>query len=531
MKIKLILLSIILIGLILRVLFVNSSPPLYGDELTIVLDAYSLLKTGHDQLGNFLPLTFQMGAGRPAGYVYFSIPFVAVFGPTALGVRGLSLLSGIGIILIIFFLTKKLFSEKVGLVAAGILAVSPWDIALSRGGFEAHFALFLALLGVYSFIKAKEKPKLYTLSALSYGLTLHTYPTYKLSLLLFLPLLFWFQGRKVTSKKYFFIGLIILFILGGLSLSQSFIGGSETRFTNINVLSKPELKSTIEEKINFERTITQLPNSIAKYFHNKPVEYIKVLTENYLQNFSADFLFIHGDRNPRHNMATIGEFYLVESILILIGLVSFWQKKKRIILFIILWIVLVPVPTAIIDLPHALRSSFMLPPVIILSSLGLITLINSKNRLLIPVAIIFLIQLTFFLQKLYFLAPIEYNSFWSYPAKLASMYAQDNKEDYKYVILSDKIDNIEFAYPVYAQVDPRIVISQNKTKNNLGDYQFKKFNNVYVGYIPDAEVEKFTNSLGGGLFIGSNSTKDYLKNYDTIKSPDGLSILIIKKGR
>ena len=89
-----ILLAILILGFIIRVYKINSLP-LYGDELTIVYDSYSILKTGMDQTGQFLPLTFKMGAGRPAGYVYGSIPFIAIFGPTVWGVRGLSLLSGL----------------------------------------------------------------------------------------------------------------------------------------------------------------------------------------------------------------------------------------------------------------------------------------------------------------------------------------------------------------------------------------------------------------------------------------------------
>ncbi|MDP3758248.1 MAG: glycosyltransferase family 39 protein, partial [Candidatus Daviesbacteria bacterium] len=228
----LILVAILLLGLLLRVIFINTSPSsLYGDELTVTLDAYSLLKTGHDQLGNFLPLTFPMGAGRPAGYVYGSIPFVALFGPTAIGVRALSILSGMGIIFLLYLGGKRLFSEKLGLLAAFIGAVSPWDISLSRGGFEAHFALFLALLGTFLFMLANRRPIFYILSALSFGLTLHTYPTYKVSLLLFLPLLFWFQGTREIfgqGKKYFLGGILILLFLGILSLSQTFLGGSET---------------------------------------------------------------------------------------------------------------------------------------------------------------------------------------------------------------------------------------------------------------------------------------------------------------
>lgn len=535
MRPKLILLCIVIVGLLLRLLFINSSPPsLYGDELTITLDAYSLLKTGYDQLGNLLPLTFPMGAGRPAAYVYGSIPFVAIFGPTALGVRALSILSGIGILILLYFIGKKMFSKKVGLLAAAIGAVSPWDISLSRGGFEAHFALFLAVLGVYLFMKAKEKPKFYILSALSFGLTFHTYPTYKISLLLFLPLLFWFlKTRDVLSrsKKYFFSGLIVLFILGSLSLTQTLTGGSETRFSAINIFSQSKLKDSIEQKINFERQITEVPKSISKYFFNKPVEYTKVFIENYLQNFSIDFLILHGDRNPRHNMVTMGQVYLVEIILILMGLVAFWGRHKKTMLFYLLWILLAPIPSAIIDLPHALRSSFMLPPLIMLSALGLEKLLSQKDNWLRSLVIfLFIVQFVFFIQKLFFLAPREYSNFWSYSAKLASEIAEENKDKYTYVILSDRIDNIEFAYPVYTKIDPKTVTSQNQGRTLLGSNKLKKFDNVYIGYIPETQVEEFVSSLAGSvLYVGSVGDKRFLNNPEIINGLDGLEALTLKK--
>lgn len=534
MKTKIILIAILLIGFILRVWNIIGNPPsLYGDELTIVYDAYSLLKTGQDQTGNSFPLTFSMGAGRPAGYVYASIPFVALFGPSALGVRSLSILSGLGIILLLYYIGRKLFSDKIGLVAAFIATVSIWDISLSRGGFEAHFALFLALLGFYLFLKAKENPFLYFFSALSFGLTLHTYPTFKVSLLLFLPLLFWFQKTSIfkIGKKHILSFLVTLFILGGLVLSQTFIGSSEIRFASINVFSQDKLRSTIEEKINFERSTSQLPNSLAKYFHNKPIEYMKAIGENYLQNFSMDFLFIHGDRNPRHNMATMGGLYFIEIILIPLGLLSFWQKEKKALKFLLLWLLLVPIPTAIVDISHALRSAFMLPPLIIISTLGLITLLENRNRIhLASIVIIFLIQFIFFVQKLYFLAPNEYSKFWSYPAKMASKIALDNKSKFNYVILSDKIDNIEFAYPVYALVEPSQVINQYTQREELGKYNLKKFDNVYIGYIPDTEIEEFVNNLEGSvLFISSSEASKFLSNYETIDGLDKTAILSLRR--
>lgn len=528
---KILLCLILFLGLFLRIVWININPSsLYGDELTIALDANSLLKIGQDQLGNTFPLTFQMGAGRPAGYVYGSLPFIAIFGPSAIGVRALSILSGLGIIVLLFFIGRKLFSKEIGLTAAFIAALSPWDISLSRGGFEAHFALFLALLGIYLFIRAKDKPILYIFSALSFGLTLHTYPTYKVSLLFFLPLLFWYRGIKnifeVGSRKYFFSVVILFLILALAALSQTFIAGSEKRFSDINILSREEIRSSIEQKIIFERNATTLPKIVKKYLHNKPVEYVKVFIENYLQNFSIDFLVIHGDRNPRHNMATMGSLYAVEIIFIVLGFLTLWQRQKKTLIFILLWIIIAPIPTAIVDLPHVLRSSFMLPPLIILSGLGLTIVLNHRNRLLVVgLGAIFIIQFIFFIQKLYFLAPNEYSNFWSYPAKIASELAIKERSKYEYVFVSDTIDSIEFAYPVYNNVDPKIIIYQNKNKTLVGDLPFRKYEHVYIGKIPNGDIQKVTSNLKGSiLYIGTSQNK--LRDYETIEV-NGVKSLVI----
>lgn len=530
----LILFFILILGFAIRVIFISISPiSLYGDELTIALDANSIIQTGRDQLGNFMPLTFPMGAGRPFGYVYGSAPYIAIFGPSALGVRALSILSGIGIIILIYLLGKRFISEKLGLIAAALTAFSPWDIAISRGGYEAHFALFLVLLGTFLFIKAKEKPYLYIFSALSFGLTFHTYPTYKISLLLFLPVLFWFERslEKRDSKKYFIIAAIIFTLIGLSALSQTFFAGSEKRFSNINIFSQGTLKNTIEQKINLERQISNLPFSISKFFHNKPIEYGKVFIENYLQNFSLDFLVLHGDRNPRHNMGTIGGLYFAQFFLIFAGVTAYWYKERRLVTFLLLWIVLSPLAAAFIDLPHALRSSFMMPPLIILSALGLNMIINYKNK--IPVflmILLFVIQFVFFVQKLFFLSPNGYSNFWSYPAKKASELALEAKDRYNYIIISDRIDDIEFAYPLYADVRANEIIEQNKNKTALSLYKFKKFENVYIGYIPDQEIEDFIRSLNSSvLYIGNPFVKNYITGYELIEGKNKEIILTVKK--
>lgn len=511
------LIVIILLGFFLRFINIGNNPPaLYGDELTIVLDSSSLLTTGTDQLGNSFPLTFEMGAGRPAGYVYLSIPFVAIFGPTALGVRMLSVLSGVGIVFLLYLIGKKIFSEKLGLLAAFLTAITPWGINLSRGGFEANLALFLSLLGIYLLMLAREKSFHYIFSAFCFGLVIHTYPTFKISLPLIMPFIIrylkLFEHLKSIKDRFRFgLAILIIFLFGLLAIFQTFFAASELRFLKINIFSQEQLKAQIEQRVNLERHLNNLPDNLAAFFHNKGTEYTKVLIENYLQNFSLDFLVIHGDGNPRHNMATMGQIFLAEFILFFIGLITFWTKEKKVLIMLFGWLLLAPIATALVDIPHALRSSFMLPPIIIISSLGLIFVLDQKNRaLLISILFILIIQFIFFTQKLYFLSPNEYTKFWSAAAKEASEIAAIEKNNFNFVILSDRIDNIEFAYPVYSKVEVREIIAQNKTKVLLNNREFKKFDNVYIGYLPDEESEQFMENIDGSVLFISDDQADSL---------------------
>ncbi len=534
---NIVIILILSLGFFLRSVDIANNPPsLYGDELTLVYDSYSILKTGHDQLGNFLPLTFPMGAGRPGGYIYFSLPFVALFGPSALGVRSLSILSGFLVILLIFLIGKKMFSKSVGLAAAFLAAVSPWDVALSRGGFEAHFALALALGGVYCFLLARTKPIFYILSAIFFGLTLHTYPTYKLVLLLFIPVLImleraWGYWLNKQHRGYLLVSIIAFVIFIGVSAGQTFTGGSEARFASINVFSQQEIAQNIEQKINYERTITKLPTFFIQAFHNKYVEYSKVLIENYFKNLSLDFLVIHGDRNPRHNMATMGEIYLVELVLIFYGIVSLWIGKKRELTFLLGWAALAPLGSALLADPHALRSAFMLPAILLIGGYGLVGILEKRLYFVTAAVVIgFVIQFSFFAQKIYFLAPYEYSHFWSYNAKAASILAAQNKDKYDYIFLSDKIDNIEYAYPVYTSASPQVIISQNTERTELAGLKFKQISNVYIGHIPTSEVNKVLNLLqGNALYIGDSTEKKELFNYQTVKNePYNFELVIIE---
>jgi 4-amino-4-deoxy-L-arabinose transferase-like glycosyltransferase len=515
------LLIILFIGVVLRVTQLSTNPPaLYGDELTLVYDSYSLLKTGgYDSTGQFLPITFSMGAGRPAGYVYLTVPFVAVFGPTAEAVRALSVVSGMGLILMVYLLGKKLFNQSIGLVGAALMSVSIGDISLSRGGFEAHLALFLMSVGIYLFLFKNIWKQV--VSAICFGLVLHTYPIYKLLLPLILGLLFWYQRTELKIRGVgAFILVISVFLI--ISVQQFLFNNSEQRFSNINAFSRDDIKQTMIQKINNERNVSRLPEPLKKLLYNQPLEYGSILLNSYLSNFSLDYLVFHGDGNPRHNPTHMGIIYYVELLTIILGLVflkDYGVKKSGLLIGLLL---ISPLATSLLLENHSLRNSFMILPLTILSSIGIYNLYKAKGRLskLVLVLIIMgvLWQFVSFTRDLFFLNPVTNSTFWSLPAKDAATFINQEKSKYDHVLVSDRLDNIEYALEVYTPLDPKYVIEQRKLQSGVVlSHNFKKFDNIYLGGIQSGEIETLFDNLKGRVLYVGPVEKIEVKNVITHK--------------
>ncbi len=530
-KYILILLGILLLGFVLRAYKV-AQLPLYGDELTMVYDSYSIFKTGKDQTGDFLPLTFKMGAGRPAGYVYFSIPFVATFGPGAWGVRGLSILSSLGIIWLMFLLGKKLFNEKIGLIASFLVAVSPWDLSLARGGFESHFALFLAISGLYLLLKIKESGWNFIFAVILWGITVNTYPTYKLILPILLPVVIWYLGGVKNilpkNKKLLLLGSIFTVAIIGVTLSQTFTAGSENRFLNINLFSSS--KGTVEQDINFNRSVDSGSSLTKEIFYNKPLSYLKLLGSSYLSHFSLEYLIVTGDKNPRHNMTSSGLIYVIEIITVLLGFGYFYnlKEKRKDFILILFWLLIAPIGAIFMLDNHGLRTNFMLPPLIIFSSMGIYRLIKTRKPiLLMGVILVWMIQFVIILERLYFLSPNRFARFWSNMAKTVATQSFKEKDNYDFVIVSSKIDNVEYAYQAYNRIDPNIVIKENNQKTTLNNYDFKKYDNVYLGSVPEGNLLSFLNSLEGRVkYYGTSEDSKVLSGYFGYSDLDGVFSVI-----
>src|SRR5437660_10802243 len=109
-KSLLLLILFFFLGAFLRFYLLGNIPTgFHRDEAFLGYNAYSILLTGRDMTGHLFPLHLESFLYSPAGYSYFSIPFIAVFGLSAFSVRFASAFFGSITLLLVPFLVIELF--------------------------------------------------------------------------------------------------------------------------------------------------------------------------------------------------------------------------------------------------------------------------------------------------------------------------------------------------------------------------------------------------------------------------------------
>ncbi len=141
-------LLIVAIGAAPRLMFLTHAPPgLNQDEAANAWNAWCLLQTGQDQAGVRWPIFYTRGLGenRSTLFIYLMMPFQALGGLNVLTTRLPSAVYGILTLPLLYYVGARLFGRVTGLMAAALLAVSPWHIQQCRWGHEAAIVPFLVV--------------------------------------------------------------------------------------------------------------------------------------------------------------------------------------------------------------------------------------------------------------------------------------------------------------------------------------------------------------------------------------------------
>lgn len=502
MKFKLlILLGIIAVAVLIRLWNLGGVPisPDW-DEASLGYNAYSIMQTGRDEYGEFLPIILRsFDDYKPALYAYLVIPFIKIFGLNILSVRIPSAIFGVLAVILTYFLAKELFrgkrGEGIALSVAFLLAISPWHIQFSRIAFEAQVGLALNLLSLLFFLKGLKKYYYLLPSAFFASLSIYMYQSEKVYLPILLGVLILIYRREIFAvPKKWLLAAVGIGILLSFPMFYSLLTNEESLmrargvsvFSDKTVFLKRNAAKIYEDKIENDY--------LGLILDNRRVEYVKSIAAGYISHLDLNWLFITGDIE-RHHAPSMGLLYLFELPFLLIGVYKLlfgdFSKKTKLTIFSILLIA--PIPASVTSgVPHAVRAINMLPTFQIFVALGLVysavyiskikySLLGIRINNLIYFLSLFVFVFNFFYYLNQYFVQLNYftSESWQYGYREAIEFIKPKIGNYKKIIVTNErpLDQSYIFFLYYLAYSPQDY--QKEGENSSGgfreNHKFGKF--------------------------------------------------------
>ena len=563
MRIKALLL-ITLLGAFFRFYQLGKIPQsLNWDEIAIGYNAYSILKTGKDEYGEFLPLTFRSFEDYKSPlYIYLTLPSIAFFGKSEFSIRFISALIGTLTIPLTYFLTLFMLRntkdsdsnsafwinriKNIGIIASFILAITPWHVHFSRVAFEANLALFLVILGSVILDAWIRSTKIYLLaiSAIIFSLAIYSYANMRLIVPLFLLPIFFVHYQKFIQQKIqtILVTLFALILLIPIFI-QMFQGTGLARYQATSLLYRDSIYE--QQKQRASQALIEDKRLIAHTFFNYRIPLLREILLSYLNHFDFDFLFVQSEPS-RFTMPGVGLLYIWYIPLIMLGGIALARFSSQInSIFTFWWLIVAPVPSALTwDTPHAIRSQVLTLPIIILCALGLWVVFKWIQQLdiqnyqtptlttkiipkLILLALMIIIPLSILSMWLNYHTHMnsEYAQIWLYGRKEMVEKVISQRDDFSQIVISTSLDWAYLWFLWYANIEPGEYLSKGATKGGGFDFQENQIDNIYFRRF---DYTRDSHDTTGVLFVGT--PKDFpheLVPTSTIENPQGQKIIYI----
>lgn len=467
-------------------------PALSWDEVSIGYNAYSILKTAHDEHGKFLPYDAFAGYGdyKPPLPIYLTVPSVALFGLTEFAVRLPSVFFGALSVMLLFFVIWEFFKNPlIALMGSLSMTFSPWHINLSRAGFEANIGLFFILLGVLFVLLARRKPKIWLVAWFPFVAAVYTFNSSRyFAPLIGFGLLLYCAKEIFRSRKIVLMGICIAIFSLLPIVPHLFSKEARLRFVEVNIFSDLGIIERSNKEISREGDSLR-----AKILHNRRVEYARSFLYHYFDHFSPDYLFIKGDGNPKFSTQDVGQLYLLDLPFLLMGLYFVFSSFRREALLLIYWLLTAIIPAAVArETPHALRTLNSLPVWHIFIGMGLCAVFRRKTIRMVIIAG-YVLSVAYYLHNYYIHYPVTYSNEWQYGYKQAIEYVQRPQNLKKTVYLSEYIGRAYMYTAFYTMYDPdRFVKIKKSYFDAAGFYHVDGFDKYVFNTTPPEKLEENT---------------------------------------
>jgi 4-amino-4-deoxy-L-arabinose transferase-like glycosyltransferase len=203
------------------------------DEALAAYDAWSISRTGRDAFGEWLPLFPRSSERWGSLYMYLAVPSVALLGLTPLAARLPSAFAGLATVLLVYRLVREEHGRLAGVLAAALLAVSPWHVLMSRTGFDWNLLPALATLTVLLTLRCLRGSSSSLWPGLAAAASFYSYAPLRLLVPLLLAGLLVLYWRDVLRRGRTLLPGAALALAGALPVLVSLTVGAASRLETI----------------------------------------------------------------------------------------------------------------------------------------------------------------------------------------------------------------------------------------------------------------------------------------------------------
>ena len=479
-KIKNILFCLVVsLGIFLRFFLLDSFPvQLNHDEVSQLVDVSSIVKTGRDIYGNFLPLAFpSTGDFKPGHYIYISVVPYLLFGDKEFTIRIPSAFFGsLTVVAVFLFINALAKNWAIALLSALMVAITPSEIFYSRKSFENVIGVCLLFFGLTLIVKGIRKEKA---SLIFPGIALVCLPMYMYtSHIITTPLILlslWIIFRKgilIKSTIIFLLSLVPLILMTSLN--------SDLKFRAASVF------------ITQDKSLTDYLNLVGI-----PAKgYLDFIAAKYFNQFDLTYIFANGLDLTNQGILGAGPLLLWQLPFVVLGMVFLIKDNlpKGVRELLLSLVVIGFIPSALTfeeRSPH--RAMLAFTTFSIISAFGLYYFLNTIKHIKINLQLKRLIYLlTYFLllfnilhfTRIYAISfPFEKSQHISFPFKDVSQFVWSQYKNFDHIIWDPKFGTVapmvgvatHYYLVYYGSFSPADFQKMYRVDKIKGELSFDKF--------------------------------------------------------
>lgn len=513
--------SILLVGVILRCIQFGRIPSgVNQDEAMAAVDAWALSKYGTDRYGIYMPVHFTAWKYGQMSVLlsYCMVPFIKLLGFHIVSVRLPMLLASCGSIALVYLIGRRLFDEKIAMIAMVFTVINPWHFMQSRWSLDCNLFPHVFLLAFYLLLLGLEKKRFLYLSMVFFGLTFYCYGVAAYSVTAFLVVFFlWCLWKKQLKFRQ---GVLCALIFGAVALPEAMV-------LAINYYQK----STIVTPFF---TMSYFPDSL----RSEDILLLNFSLGQFGRNAWAliSKVFLQLPDIPFNSIPAFGPLYHISVPFILLGIVMFTAKLFREkntemqTKWLALWGFLITgIWVGLITFEVNInRVNIIFYPLILLGAYG-ISLVIRKWRKSTPVILAAYSMVSVLFLSTYFTSYAEEGAVYYNRDFISAVAKADRMEEYDRLYITGNFgwQFSQAAAEILTQYACKIDALYFQEKSNVtGGRELLPYYERYHYIYPEKSDDTFAEYVRGGLVLVHEEELQYLNFPYEILDREGTYLLI-----